>query len=49
MDMKLKHKEQKSEINSFKFHLFMLSNAWMVQLIAVNLWQVSFALHLPPQ
>ena len=27
MDVKLKNKEQKSEINTFKFHLFMLSTS----------------------
>ena len=37
-DIKLKHEEQKPEINAFKFDLFMLSsNGWMVQLIAMNL------------
>ena len=30
MDMKLEHKEQKSEINTFKFHLLMLSGNVMI-------------------
>ena len=39
MDVELKHKEQKSEIDTSKFHLFMLSSngTIMVRLIAMNL------------
>ena len=38
MDMNWNTKNKKSEINTFKFHLFMLSsNSWMVRLKAMNL------------
>ena len=41
-------KNNKSEIDTFKFHLFMVSsNDWRVQLIAIELKQSSSVLHLP--
>ena len=40
-------KNSKSEINTFKFHLYMLSsNDWTVLLIAINLRYFCFILHL---